>query len=147
MPRQFALIDFHAEREQDGCHFTLISNLYCGPNEVNCYETLVPFRSPTSLLNTNGAKLIRMLLGLTDTDKQQVEVNSVNVSTQRECECGALAFAIALQLCFHYPLGGVHNQIQDVRGHLLDCLKRNELTDFTSISNSVNEQMLFTINI
>ena len=147
MPRQFALRDFTAEREQDGCHFTLISNLYCGPNEVNCYETLVPFRSPNSLLTANGAKLIRMLLGLTETDKQPVEVNSVNVSTQRECECGALAFAIALQLCFHYPLGGVHNQIQDVRCHLLDCLQRNELTDFTSISNSVDEQMLFTINI
>jgi hypothetical protein len=163
MPRHFALNDVEEQREQiekaknnktgtvvsssDGCHFTLISNLYCGPNEVNSYETLVPFRNPESLLTANGTKLIRMLLGLTDSDTQQVEVNSINVSTQRECECGALAFAIALQLCFHYPLGGVHSQIQNVRGHLLDCLQRNELTDFTTISNSVDEETLFTINI
>ena len=46
-----------------------------------------------------------------------------------------------------YPLGGVHSQIQNVREHLLDCLQRNELSDFMTISNSVTDEMLFTINI
>ena len=147
MPRNFALVDYDEQQEQSGCHFTLLSNLYCEAFEVNCYETFTPFRTQTNLLTTPGKKLVRMLLGLSDSDPQQVEVNSVNVPTQRENECGALAFAIALQLCFHYPLGGVYSQIQNVRGHLLTCLQRNELSDFMTIPNSVTDALLFTINI
>ena len=152
MPRDFALNDFDVTQRQmnssdPGSHFTLVSNLYCGENEVNCFETFAPFRNSGNLLTPYGRKLIRMLLGLVESDKQEVEVHSVNTALQKEAECGALSFAIALQLCFHYPLGGVHNQIQNVRGHLLSCLQRNELSDFTSLPNSVENEILFTINI
>ena len=60
-----------------------------------------------------------MLLVLVESDKQQVEVHSVNTAVQKEAECGALSFAIAL-LCF-----------------ALLCLQSNELIDFTSLPNSV----------
>ena len=147
MPRNFALVDYDKQQEQSGCHFTLLSNLYCEAFEVNCYETFTPFRNQSKLLTAPGKKLVRMLFGLSDSDLQQVEVNSVNVPTQKENECGALAFAIALQLCFHYPLGGVYSQIQNVRGHLLTCLRRNELIDFMTTPNSITDALLFTINI
>ena len=155
MPRDFAMNDVDVQQTQPkgqqssdpGSHFTLVSNLYCGDYEVNCYETFPPFRNQESLLTTQGSKLIRMLFGLNDGDSQLIEVNAMNVARQREAECGALAFAIALQLCFHYHMGGIFNQIQNVRRHLFECLKRNELSDFTSKPNHVNDEMLFSINI
>ena len=136
-----------ATTSDPGSHFTLISNLYCEAFEVKCYETFGPFRNQENLLTADGEKLIRTLCGLASSDLQEVEVTCPNIPTQRENECGALAFAVALQLCFHYPLGGVYSQIQNVREHFLECLQRNELTDFMTISNSVNDEMLFTINI
>ena len=164
LPRQFGIDDQEQLEEQikaqkltkpgkaattsdPGGHFTLISNLYCEAFEVNCYETFSPFRNQESLLTADGKKLIRTLFGLGSSNLQQVQVTCVNIPTQRENECGPLAFAVALQLCFHYPLGGVYSQIQNVREHFLECLQRNELTDFMTIPNSVNDEMLFTINI
>ena len=151
MPRNFALNDVEEQKRANaadpGGHFTMISNLQCAPDEVNCYETFPPYRNQDNLLTAAAAKLIRILSGLAESDLRQVEVNCVNVATQRESECGALAFAIALQLCFHYPMGGIHSTIQNVRKQLLFCLQRNELQDFMTTPNAVTDEMLFSINI
>ena len=156
IPRNFALNLFdemqtelkeQSDLSNPGSHFTLISNLYCDRFEVSCFETFQAFRDRDNLLTREGKKLIRLLFGLKESDKQVIEVNCVNVATQTESECGVLAFAIGLQLCFHQPLGGVFHQILNVREHMFECLQRNELTDFVTRPNSITDENLFTINI
>ena len=156
IPRDFALNMFDQMQTQlkeqsnisnPGGHFTLISSMYCDRFEVSCFETFQPFRNKDNLLTREGMKLIRLLFGLKESDKQVIEVNCVNVATQTESECGVLALAIASQLCFHQPLGGVFHQILNVREHMFECLQRNELTDFVTRPNSIIDETLFTINI
>ena len=162
MPRNFALDDLEIQQEQQrqqqgkqtdgtscdpGSHFTLFSNLYCPNDEINCYETFAPYRNQGNLLTKDGVRLIRLLCGLKDSDKSQVLVNCMNIPMQEESECGALAFAIALQLCFHYPVGGIHRRIQNVRNHLLFCLQSNQLSDFVTTSSSITDELLFSINV
>ena len=158
IPRDFGLNQFDKMQAQlkknvnskiinPGSHFTLISNMYCDRFQVSCFETFQPFRNEDNLLTREGKKLIRLLFGLKDSDKQVIEVNCINVPTQTESECGVIAFAIGSQLCFHQPVGGVFHDILNVREHMFECLKRNELTDFVTRPNSIEDETLFTINI
>ena len=132
----------------NGGHFTLVSNLFCSENECNVFETFGPYRSSESLLNSNGKRLLRYLC---NSGENQLKVKCIDVNLQEENECGAIAFGLALQLCFYYHEGGLNTKFQDVRKHLLSCLKENALVDFPHSNENLNsteiEKVLFSINI
>ena len=155
LPRDFGLSSetdryaaFKAGRGEDsvpGSHYTLVSNLQCGPGEVDIYETFQPFRSPDSLLTENGKRILKILA-----KSQNLTVNCKNVQLQEESECGALAVALAVQLCFHAAdEGAVHNRMKNVRKELFRCLKENKIDYFQCSKMKLrdNEKTLFSVNV
>ena len=155
LPRDFGLSSetdryaaFKAGRGEDsvpGSHYTLVSNLQCGPGEVDIYETFEPFRSPDSLLTENGKKILKILA-----KSQNLTVNCKNVQLQEESECGALAVALAVQLCFHAAdEGAVHNKMKNVRRELFRCLKENKIDYFqcSKVKLRDNEKTVFSVNV
>ena len=156
MPRHMVFsdtVDFEEARnegkESSGAnagHYTLVSNLFCGENECNIFETFDPYRDPDSLVTDNGKNLIKYLC---NSGNNVLTLKCIEVVDQEESECGALAFALALQLCFFYHEEGLNIKFRDVRKHFLSCLKRNELVDFPHdrIANNSEIKVLFSINI
>ena len=79
-------------------HFTLVSNINCGKDEVNIYETLNLYRNQGTLLTDDQKKLVKTL-----TRSQNLLVNCINVMPQKEAECAALSVGLAVKLCFSAP--------------------------------------------
>ena len=150
IPRSFGL-DEEGDRlagkndNEPGGHFTLVSNLFCEPNEVNVYETFGPYRVANSLLTENGKRLIRSLCNA----DSPITVKAVNVAQQTESECGVLAVALAVHLCFFAQSEKkIHNTFMDVRSTFLNCLKLNSLTYFKMAKRNVkNQENVFTFYI
>ena len=155
IPRYFAISEEGARLDakstgkiqNESCgHFTLVSNLHCGPEEVNVYETFGPFRDPESLLTPNGKILLKSLC-----NSENLKVNCINVKEQEESECGAIAVALAVNLCFFAPSEeALFRRIIDVRKLFLDCMKHNSLTYFKMAPRQkVDEdsKVIFSINI
>ena len=150
IPRSFGL-DEEGDRlagkndNEPGGHFTLVSNLFCEPNEVNVYETFGPYRVANSLLTENGKRIIRSLCNA----DSLITVKAVNVAQQTESECGVLAVALAIHLCFFAQSEKkIHNTIMDVRSTFLNCLKQNSLTYFKMAKRNVKDQEnVFTFEI
>ena len=132
---------------EPGSHFTLVSNLNCGQEEVNVYETFPPYKQPENLLTPNGKTLLKILCNSTS----NLQVNCVNVKEQEESECGALAVALAVNLCFYAQSEEtLFRKIMDVRKTFLDCMKNNSLTYFKMSQRvQINEdsKVAFSINI
>lgn len=98
--RMNALKSGLAGKDVDVIHYTLVSNIHCGPNEVNVYETLSSYRQQTSLLTIEQRKLVKSLL---KAENDKVKVNCINVLPQIESECGAISVGLAVKLCFSAP--------------------------------------------
>ena len=128
-----------------GSHFTLVSNLFCEPSEVDVYETFGPYRNANSLLTVTGKRLLRSLC---NTDSE-ITVNAVNVAEQRESECGILSVALAVHLCFYAETEkAIYNRIMDVRSTFFNCLTLNSLTYFKMAKRNVNsQQTLFSFKM
>ena len=126
-----------------GSHFTLVSNLRCGPNEVNVYETFAPFRSPDAILTSDGVNMLKIL-----TKSKELKVNCVNVQLQEECECGAISLALAVQLCF-FSGDEVYHKMKDVRRDLFRCFKDDQLNYFSSTKRTIrsDDRILFSLNV
>ena len=132
---------------EPGGHFTLVSNLFCDPNEVNIYETYRPYRNAANLLPPNSIKLVKSLC---NSEEKLLNVNCVNVAEQSESECGALAVGLAVHLCFYAPSEeAIYNRIENVRKTFLNCMKHNSLTYFKMAPRNLedNKKVLFTIKI
>ena len=135
------------ERSEPGGHFTLMSNLFCGPDEVNVFETFSPYRNDSSLLTANCKKFLKSIC---KSETKQLKVNCVNVAEQLESECGPLSVALAVHLCFYSPSeNAIYKRIEDVRNSFLDCLKQNSLTYFRMSPRHLEPdyETLFTIKI
>ena len=77
----------------DVSHFTLVSNINCGPDEINVYETA--YRSRSALLTDEQKKVLKAL-----TKSKNLVVHCINVVPQKEAECAAISVALAVKLCF-----------------------------------------------
>ena len=150
LPRSFGLEEEAARfaRTSDrepGSHFTLVSNVFCGPLEVKVYETFQPFRNAENLLTADGKRLIKLLCN-TEND---LTVSCVNVAEQVESECGALSVALGFHLCSFSPEENqIYNNIIDVRSTYLNCLQKNRLSNFKMSKRDVNNQKnLFSYKI
>ena len=147
IPRSFG-INEEASRlartsdREPGSHFTLVSNLFCGSQEVKVYETFQPFRNAENLLTADGKRLIKLLC---NTEKE-LTVSCVNVAEQVESECGALSVALGVHLCSEE--NEIYNNIIDVRSTYLNCLQQNRLSYFKMSRRDVNNQKnLFSFKI
>jgi len=87
-------------KDVDVKHFTLVSNIHCGKNEVNVYETLNTYRQKSSLLTDDQKRLLKILM---KSENDDLLVNCVNVIPQKECECAAISIGLAVKLCFTAP--------------------------------------------
>ena len=154
LPRSFGFQEEQARAEamkrkekksEPGGHFTLVSNLFCGENEVNVYETFTPYRCVKSLLTKNGIKLLKSLC---NSGQNVLKVNCMDVAEQWESECGAISVALAVHLCFSAPSeNDVFKRIENVRQTFLNCMQNNSLTYFQLSPRYIEQKVLFTINI
>jgi hypothetical protein len=151
IPRNFGL-DEEASRlagssdSVPGSHFTLISNLFCGEDEVNIYETYGPLRDAKSLLTPTGKKLIKRLCN--SVYEGDITVNCINVAEQEESECGVLSVALAVHLCFYAESeNAIYNRIVDVRKTFLDCLKHNSLTYFKMAKRHLDDNQKTVLSL
>ena len=147
IPRSFG-INEEASRlartsdREPGSHFTLVSNLFCGSQEVKVYETFQPFRNAENLLTADGKRLIKLLCNT----ENELTVSCVNVAEQVESECGALSVALGVHLCSEE--NEIYNNIIDVRSTYLNCLQKNRLSNFKMSKRDVNNQKnLFSYKI
>ena len=129
-------------------HFTLISNIHCGENEVNVFETLPAYRRHAYILTEEQKKLLKTL---TKCENSTLKINCVNVCPQTEAECGAISFGLGVKLCFSAPEErSIFESFVDARRDFVECLKLNDLVDFQSrkVENRLdNTDVLFSINI
>ena len=149
-PRDFGRTQYTELQEGDGehftpgSHFTLVSNLQCKAGEVNIYETFEPFRTPESLLTTDGIKLLKIL-----THSSQLRVNCIDVQLQDESECGAISLGLAVQLCFYASdEDAIQYKLRDVRKELFRCLKNNQISYFAYSKPKIKKagKVLFSMN-
>ena len=143
--RQQAFSRGEGDTSTPGSHYTLVSNFRCKENEVNIYETFAPFRSPDSLLTSDGVKLLKIL-----TKSNELTVNCVNVHPQEESECGAISVALAVQLCF-FPADGydIHYKMKNVRRELYQSFRDDNLHYFSCTKKVIkpDERLLFSMKI
>ena len=129
-------------------HFTLISNIHCGANEVNVFETLPAYRRRAYILTEEQKKLLKTL---TKCENNNLKINCVNVCPQTEAECGAISFGLGVKLCFTAPEErSIFESFVDARRDFVECLKLNDLVNFESrnVENRLdNSDVLFSINI
>ena len=139
-PRRFAIAE---ETEQaiaigrgeeltdlDIGHFTLISNINCGPNEVNVFETLPAYRRNSNLLTEEQKTLLKILMKI---ENRNLKVNCVNVCPQKEHECGAISLGLCIKLCFTAPdERAIFESFVDARRDFAECLRLNDLINFES---------------
>lgn len=129
-------------------HFTLISNIHCGVNEVNVFETLPAYRRKAYILTEEQKKLMKIL---TKCENDSLKINCVNVCPQTEAECGAISFGLGVKLCFSAPEErSIFESFVDPRRDFVECLKLNDLVNFESrkVGNRLdNSDILFSINI
>ena len=129
-------------------HFTLISNIHCGVNEVNVFETLPAYRRQAYILTEEQKKLLKTL---TKCENNDLKINCVNVCPQTEAECGAISFGLGVKLCFTAPEErSIFESFVDARRDFVECLKLNDLVNFESrnVENRLdNSDVLFSINI
>ena len=129
-------------------HFTLMSNIHCEPGEVNVYETLPAFRSPSALLTKEQKALLKRI---TYSEFNSLKINCINVNPQRELECGAISFGLAVKLCFTAPdEKSVQESFVDVRRDFTECLRTNDLVEFQSKREKHTldqNEILFSIKI
>ena len=103
-------------------HFTLVSNLHCGPSEVNVYESLMKHRNPDEFLTQEQKTGLKLL---TKTEVGLLNVNCVNVAPQLGNECGALSVGLAAKLCFpQRDNTTVYDPFVNVRRDLVVSLRR-----------------------
>ena len=151
IPRDFGLDDEGSRLAGSsdivpGSHFTLISNLFYEPDEVNIYETYGPFRNVESLITPNSNSLIKMLCNSVYDD--EITVNCINVAEQEESECGVLSVALAVHLCFYAQSeNAIYNRIMDVRKTFLDCLKHNSLTYFKMTKRHLDDDQKTVLSL
>jgi hypothetical protein len=139
-PRRFAIAEETEQADAIGrgeelCdlgigHFTMISNINCGRNEVNVFETLPAYRRRSNLLTEEQKTLLKILMKSED---EKLKVNCVNVCPQKEAECGAISVGLCIKLCFTAPEErAIFESFVDVRRDLAECLRLNDLINFES---------------
>ena len=139
-PRRFAIGEETEQAEAIGRgeklndlsigHFTLISNINCGPNEVNVFETLPAFRRRSALLTEEQKTLLKVLM---KSENGNLKVNCINVCPQKEHECGAISIGLCIKLCFTAPEErAIFESFVDVRRDFAECLRLNDLINFES---------------
>ena len=102
-------------------HFTLISNINCGPKEINIYETLPAYKNRANILTAEQKSLLKTL---TKSEICKLKINCVNVCNQTEQECGAISFGLGVKLCFTAPEErSIFDRFIDPRRDLVQCLR------------------------
>ena len=158
LPRKFAIAEETAliRKLKEGevglsvnvIHYTLVSNINCKASEVNVYETLPAYRNAEHLLTEDQLEVLR---SLTKTDAKGLQINCINVLPQRESECGAICIALAEKLCFTAQNEkAIFQRINNARKDLVECLKSNELIEFSSqkMINRINfREVLFSCKL
>lgn len=109
-----------------GFHFTLVTNLHCNKGEVNIFQTLEYYRSPSMLLNEEEKRLLKLLCKC---GSNPLKVKAMKVPLQKENECGPLAFELAQKFCFYHDEGRLNSKVNNSRKHLLSCLKADKIID------------------
>ena len=153
LPRQFGFEE-EAERykklkkgvisAEPGCHYTMVSNLFCEPHQVRVYETFGPFRSPEVILTRGGKSVLKNICLSEDLP---LNVQCINVEKQTESECGALSVALAVNLGLSSSENSIFQKVHSVRNMYLRFLKENKIKCFKTHERRVDNQILFSVDI
>jgi len=137
-----AQISHQMSRRQPGSHFRLISNIGCGPGEVQIYDTLSANRNPSQLCNNDTKKLLKILC-----KRDTLKLIANNVQPQRETECGCLSIALASMLVVDPKSEDMFKSIKDVRKTTLSLLRQNHVIEYQTIGKPRSPKQLFTVTI